>query len=87
MLVNMHEMLAEASRTKTAVGAFNRTTLGTARAAIDAAEESGIPFVLQHASVHEAYIPFDFAGPVMLALARSYMKEDVKRVMRIFAGM
>lgn len=70
MLVNMHEMLAEASRTGTAVGAFNCTTLETARAAIDAAEDLGIPFVLQHTSVHEAYIPFDIAGPVMLALAK-----------------
>ena len=70
MLVNMHEMLAEANRTKTAVGAFNCTTLETARAAVEAAEELGIPFVLQHTSVHEAYIPFEIAGPLMLTLAK-----------------
>lgn len=70
MLVNMQQMLSEASRAGTAVGAFNCTTLETARAAVEAAEELGIPFVLQHTSVHEAYIPFDIAGPVMLALAK-----------------
>ena len=70
MLVNMKQMLEEANRTKTAVGAFNCTTLETARAAVQAAETLGIPFVLQHTSVHEQYIPFELAGPVMLALAK-----------------
>ncbi len=70
MLVNMKDMLEAARNTKTAVGAFNCTTLETARAAIDAAEELGLPFILQHTSVHEEYIPFDIAGPLMLALAK-----------------
>ena len=70
MLVNMKEMLEEAKRTKTAVGAFNCTTLESARAAIEAAEELGQPFVLQHTSVHDAFITLDIAGPLMLSLAK-----------------
>ena len=70
MLVNMKQMLQVASEKKTAVGAFNCTTLETARAAVEAAEKLGMPFVLQHTSVHEQYIPFDIAGPIMLAQAK-----------------
>ena len=70
MLVNMKEMLEEANRTQTAVGAFNCTTLESARAAIEAAEELGMPFVLQHTSVHDEFITLDIAGPIMLALAK-----------------
>ena len=70
MLVTMKEMLQEANRTKTAVGAFNCTTLESARAAIEAAEELGMPFVLQHTSVHDEFITLDIAGPIMLSLAK-----------------
>ena len=71
MLVNMKEMLAVADAKKIAVGAFNCATLESARAAIEAAEEMRIPFVLQHAEVHEEYIPLELAAPIMLALAKN----------------
>lgn len=70
MLVNMKEMLEAASASKTAVGAFNCTTLESARAAIEAAEELKMPFVLQHTSVHSDYITLDIAAPIMLSLAK-----------------
>lgn len=71
MLVNMKEMLMDAEKKGVAVGAFNCTTLETARAAIAAAEELNVPFILQHAFVHEQYIPLDLAAVIMLKLADS----------------
>lgn len=71
MLVNMREMLADASKGGYAVGAFNCASLESAAAAVRASEELGMPFVLQHATVHEKYLPLSVAGPIMLQLARS----------------
>lgn len=70
MLANMKELLAYAEENKKAVGGFNCATLESARAAIAAAEELGVPFILQHAQVHEKYMPLRLAAPIMLALAR-----------------
>ena len=70
MLVNMKEMLADAAKGGYAVGAFNCASLESAVAAVRASEELGVPFVLQHAAVHEPYLPLAVAGPIMLQLAR-----------------
>ena len=70
MLVNMKEMLADAANGGYAVGGFNCASLESAMAAVRAAEETGMPFILQHATVHEPYIPLAVAGPLMLQLAR-----------------
>ena len=71
MLVNMKEMLADAAKGGYAVGGFNCASLESAMAAVRASEEMGMPFVLQHAAVHEQYIPLSVAGPIMLQLARN----------------
>ena len=71
MLANMKEMLADASKNGYAVGGFNCSSLESALAAIRASEETGMPFVLQFAPVHEQYIPMSVAGPLMLQLARA----------------
>ena len=71
MLVSMKEMLAEAARGGYAVGGFNCASLESAVAAVRASEETGMPFILQHAPVHEPYIPLSVAGPLMLQLARA----------------
>ena len=70
MLVNMKTLLEEAEKSGYAVGGFNCATLESARAAIAAAEELGVPFILQHAEVHERYMPLELAAPIMLALAK-----------------
>lgn len=70
MLVNMKTLLEEAEKNGYAVGGFNCATLESARAAIAAAEELGVPFILQHAEVHERYMPLELAAPIMLALAK-----------------
>lgn len=69
MLVGMKELLGYAEEKKIAVGGFNCATLESARAAVAAAEELGLPFILQHAQVHEKYMPLSLAAPIMLALA------------------
>jgi len=71
MLVNMKEMLADAAKGGYAVGGFNCASLESAMAAIRASEEMDMPFILQHAPVHEPYIPLSVAGPLMLQLARA----------------
>ena len=71
MLVNMKEMLADAAKGGYAVGGFNCASLESAIAAVRASEELGTPFILQHAAVHEKYLPLSVAGPIMLQLARS----------------
>ena len=70
MLVSMKEMLADAAKGGYAVGGFNCASLESAMAAVRASEEMGMPFILQHATVHEQYLPLSIAGPLMLRLAR-----------------
>ena len=70
ILEKMKEMLADAAKNGYAVGGFNCASLESAVAAIRASEETGIPFVLQHAGAHEEYIPLEIAGPLMIQLAR-----------------
>ena len=40
-------------------------------AAVRASEELNMPFILQHAPVHNQYIPLSVAAPIMLHLART----------------
>ena len=70
MLVSMKEMLAGTAKGGYAVGGFNCATLESAMAAVKASEEMGMPFILQHATVHEQYLPLSIAGPLMLRLAK-----------------
>ena len=70
MLARMRDLLAESARKGCAVGAFNFSTLESGRAAIETAEETGCPFILQHAPAHEGYVPLDMAAPIMLQLAK-----------------
>ena len=70
MLVNMKEMLEYASKKNIAVGGFNCATLESARAAIEAAEELNLPFILQHAGAHADVMPYEIAGHIMVDLAK-----------------
>ena len=71
MLVNMKDMLADAAKGGYAVGGFNCASLESAMAAVRASEELNMPFILQHAPVHNQYIPLSVAAPIMLHLART----------------
>ncbi|MBR2837643.1 MAG: class II fructose-bisphosphate aldolase [Kiritimatiellae bacterium] len=70
MIVSMKEMLADAAKGGYAVGGFNCASLESAIAAVRASEEMGMPFILQHAAVHEKYVPLSVMGPIMIQLAR-----------------
>lgn len=70
MLVTMKELLAEAAKCGTCVGGFNCTSLESVLAAVRASEELDRPLILQHAAVHEPYLPLAVAVPMMLHFAR-----------------
>ncbi len=69
MLVTGKQLLQHAMNTRTAVGAFNATTMEAARAIIQAAEELNTPVILQHAHIHDNLMPMEEIGPLMLFYA------------------
>ena len=72
MLVTMKEILDKAMAGKYAVGAFNVPNLESIQATIEAAEELGVPVIIQHAQVHEdeGLITLDEIGPTMVDYAK-----------------
>ncbi len=70
MLVTLKEILAIAEEKKMAVGAFNAANLESLEGKIRAAEETGMPIVLQFAQCHEELVPLKVIGPVMVAEAK-----------------
>lgn len=69
MLVNLRDICAIAEQNNMAIAAFNTPSLEAARAAIDAAEATGYPVIIQHAECHDDIVPLDVMGPAMVALA------------------
>lgn len=69
MLVNLRDICSIAEQNNMAIAAFNTPSLEAIRAAIDAAEETGYPVIIQHAECHEDIAPLDMVGPAMIALA------------------
>ncbi|GAA2916985.1 class II fructose-bisphosphate aldolase [Enterococcus pseudoavium] len=70
MLVTVKELLVEAEKKQQAVGAFNVPNLESLRGVIQAAEELGVPVIIQHAEVHENLISIEEIGPVMVEFAK-----------------
>lgn len=70
MLISLKEMMAIAEERKIAIGAFNATGLGALEAEIKAAEELNLPIIIQFAEVHEAWIPLDVIGPIVIDMAK-----------------
>lgn len=70
MLINLKEILAGAKRGRYAVGAFNCPNLESLRAILGAAEEMDAPVILNHAEIHDALIPIETIGPIMVRAAR-----------------
>lgn len=70
MLVTLKEILSFAEKNNSAVGAFNVTSLECIMAVIEAAEELDYPVIIQHAPVHEQYIPFETIAPIMILAAQ-----------------
>lgn len=70
MLVTLKEILELAEEKKIAVGAFNAPNLESLQAVIGAAEELGLPVIMQFAQVHECYISMEEIGPIMVERAK-----------------
>ena len=69
MLVNMRDICAIAEQQNMAVAAVNSASLEAIRAAIEVAEQTKCPIIIQHAEVHESLIPLDYVGPIVTSLA------------------
>ncbi len=70
MLVTLKEILELAEAQKCAVGSFNTPNLESIMAVIEAAEELDTPVIIMHAEVHEAMMPIDVIGPIMIDRAK-----------------
>lgn len=69
MLVNLVEILDDATKNGRAVGAFNTPNLECINAVLDAAEELNVPVIISHAELHEEVSPLAKIGPVMVEAA------------------
>lgn len=70
MLVTLKEILGLAEAYKCAVGSFNTPNLESIMAVIQAAEELDVPVIIQHAQVHESFMPISIIGPIMIDFAK-----------------
>lgn len=70
MLVNMKQILAEAEKNGYAIGCINTPNVETLRAVIGAAEDVGVPVIIDHAQVHDPLIPIEEIGPKMVEYAK-----------------
>ena len=69
MLINLRDICKIAEQNNMAVAAVNSASLEAIRAAIDAAEETRCPIIIQHAEVHESLIPLKVVAPIVTSLA------------------
>lgn len=69
MLVNLRDICKIAEQNNMALAAVNAASLEAVRAAIEVAEETGYPIIIQHAEAHEGLVPLKVAGPLVTALA------------------
>lgn len=70
MLVTLKEILRIAEERQIAVGAFNAANLESLQANFEAAEELGVPLIIQFAQCHESWIPLRLIGPLMVDFAK-----------------
>lgn len=69
MLVNLRDICNIAEQNNMAVAAVNAASLEAIRAAIEVAEETGYPIIIQHAEGHEPIAPLKYVGPIVSSLA------------------
>lgn len=71
MLVTLKEILQIAEEKQIAVGAFNAPNLESLQANFEAAQQLGVPMIIQFAQCHESWIPLKLIGPVMVDFAKN----------------
>ena len=69
MLVNLRDVCSIAEQNNMAIAAVNSASLEAIRAAIEVAEETGYPIIIQHAEGHEGLIPLKYVSPIVTSLA------------------
>ena len=69
MLVSLRDICNIAEQNNMAVTAVNSASLEAVRAAVDVAEETGYPIIIQHAEVHESLVPINVVAPLVTSLA------------------
>jgi fructose-bisphosphate aldolase class II len=69
MLVSMRDICQIAEQKNMAVAAVNSASLEAIRAAIEVAEETHYPIIIQHAQAHESLIPLKCVAPIVTSLA------------------
>lgn len=62
MIVNLKTLLQDAEKNNYAVAGFNAPDFAALEAVIEAAEETGQPIILSHASTHEKFLPLEEAA-------------------------
>lgn len=70
MLATLKEVMNTAEERNIAIGSFNTPNLESIEAVIGAAEELGLPVIIQFAQCHEAWIPLKTIGPIMVQEAK-----------------
>ncbi|RAV06474.1 class II fructose-bisphosphate aldolase [Paenibacillus sp. YN15] len=71
MLVTLTDVLKLAEEKDYAVGSFNTPNLESIMAVVETAEKLDAPVIISHAQVHEAFMPIEKIGPVMLHFAKT----------------
>lgn len=70
MLVTLNEVMKIAEEKKIAIGSFNTPNLEGLQAVTEAAEELGLPVIIQFAQCHEPWVPLSIMGPIMVEAAK-----------------
>ncbi len=68
MLVSMRDICQIAEQKNMAIAAVNSASLEAIRAAIEVAEETHYPIIIQHAQAHEPLIPLKCVAPIVTSL-------------------
>jgi fructose-bisphosphate aldolase class II len=70
MLVTLKEIMEIAEKENIAIGSFNASGLEAIEAELAAAQELGLPVIIQFAQCHEPWIPLTTIGPIMVDMAK-----------------
>lgn len=71
MLVNMRKILSDAEKNGYAVGCINTPDESMIQGVIAAAEELQTPLIIDHAEVHDSFMPIERIGPPMIEAAKN----------------